>query len=204
MVQPAKRAFDVLVSGMALAALWPILGARSGCQAVLTRPGAVQSDTGQAQAIKVYKFRSMVVSAENRTRHYNFRRRAGDSYGASSATLQTGRTAATAECAAGGYESGGAAPEDPHYVAMYTPEQRRVLQVPPGITSPASLYYRDEESLLNGQDWKTQYIQQVMPAKLAIDLEYVTKANLGQKIFGSSGRNVPVDVAARAEKQEPA
>jgi lipopolysaccharide/colanic/teichoic acid biosynthesis glycosyltransferase len=51
-----------------------------------------------------------------------------------------------------------------------------VLRVRPGITSPASVYFRDEETLLNGPDWEKQYIDKIMPAKLAIDLEYARQA----------------------------
>jgi lipopolysaccharide/colanic/teichoic acid biosynthesis glycosyltransferase len=67
----------------------------------------------------------------------------------------------------------GPRPEDPHYVALYTPEQRRILSVRPGITSAASLQYRREEELLSGLDWEQVYRQEVMPAKIAIDLAYL-------------------------------
>lgn len=69
----------------------------------------------------------------------------------------------------------GPRPEDPRYVALYTPEQRRVLEVRPGITSPASLCYRHEEQLLAGPDWEQVYIEQVMPHKLQIELDYVER-----------------------------
>ena len=67
----------------------------------------------------------------------------------------------------------GPRPEDPRYVALYTPEQRRVLAVRPGITSPASLRYRHEERLLDGPDWRQVYVEQVMPHKLQIELDYL-------------------------------
>jgi lipopolysaccharide/colanic/teichoic acid biosynthesis glycosyltransferase len=67
----------------------------------------------------------------------------------------------------------GPRPEDPRYVALYTPEQRRVLAVRPGITSAASLQYRHEEEMLSGMDWETIYCQEVMPAKIALDLAYL-------------------------------
>ena len=69
----------------------------------------------------------------------------------------------------------GPRPEDPRYVAMYTPEQRRVLLVRPGMTSPASLTFRDEESLLTGPDWEARYVNDVMPKKLQIDLDYLRR-----------------------------
>ena len=67
----------------------------------------------------------------------------------------------------------GPRPEDPRYVARYTPEQRRVLRVRPGLTSPASLRFSREESKLTGEDWETAYLQKILPAKLSEDLEYL-------------------------------
>jgi len=69
----------------------------------------------------------------------------------------------------------GPRPEDPRYVALYTPEQQRVLAVRPGITSPASLRYRNEERLLGGPDWRQVYVEQVMPHKLQIELDYLAR-----------------------------
>lgn len=69
----------------------------------------------------------------------------------------------------------GPRPEDPRYVALYTPAQRRILAVRPGITSVASLAYRDEAALLQGSDWHRTYVERVMPEKLAIDLAYLDK-----------------------------
>lgn len=76
----------------------------------------------------------------------------------------------------------GPRPEDPRYVALYTAEQRRVLDVRPGITSPASIAYRSEEAMLTGDAWEQRYIDHVMPAKLAIDIEYASHANLWKDI----------------------
>ncbi|HET6273363.1 MAG TPA: sugar transferase [Bacteroidota bacterium] len=73
----------------------------------------------------------------------------------------------------------GPRPEDPRYVERYTPEQREVLSVPPGITSPASLHFRNEEALLSGGDWESKYIEQILPRKLAMELEYFPSRSLG-------------------------
>lgn len=73
----------------------------------------------------------------------------------------------------------GPRPEVRKYIEMYSPEQMRVLDVRPGITSLASIRYRNENDILAAaQDPDQTYIEQVMPDKLAIDLEYVGKANL--------------------------
>jgi lipopolysaccharide/colanic/teichoic acid biosynthesis glycosyltransferase len=69
----------------------------------------------------------------------------------------------------------GPRPEDPCYVAHYTPEQRRVLSVRPGMASPAFIKYRHEEELLAaaGDDWECVYLTQILPDKLRMDLEYI-------------------------------
>jgi len=72
----------------------------------------------------------------------------------------------------------GPRPEDPHYVELYSVDDRTVLTVRPGITSLAALLYRDEERLLIGEGWERVYIEQVMPAKLAIDRSYVERQAL--------------------------
>ncbi|MFN2422960.1 MAG: sugar transferase [Cryomorphaceae bacterium] len=70
----------------------------------------------------------------------------------------------------------GPRPEVPEYVAMYTPEQRRVLEVRPGITDYASLrYFHESELLASSADPEQTYIREVMPAKLALNLEYIRR-----------------------------
>jgi lipopolysaccharide/colanic/teichoic acid biosynthesis glycosyltransferase len=67
----------------------------------------------------------------------------------------------------------GARPEDPRYVALYTPEQLRVLAFRPGITSPASIHYRNEETLLTGAEWEKKYVEEILPFKLSLELAYL-------------------------------
>jgi lipopolysaccharide/colanic/teichoic acid biosynthesis glycosyltransferase len=68
----------------------------------------------------------------------------------------------------------GPRPEVPRYVALYTTDQRQVLSVRPGITGMASLDYVDENELLaSSTDPERTYVEDVMPAKLALDLRYV-------------------------------
>ena len=77
----------------------------------------------------------------------------------------------------------GPRPEVREYVDMYTPEQMRVLSVRPGITSLASIRYRNENEILaKADDPDRCYIEKIMPDKLAIDLEYVDKASLWNDI----------------------
>ena len=76
----------------------------------------------------------------------------------------------------------GARPEDPRYVAQYTDDQQKILAFKPGITSPASLHYRNEEKLLAGADWKEQYTKNVLPHKLSLDLSYLRQRTISSDI----------------------
>jgi lipopolysaccharide/colanic/teichoic acid biosynthesis glycosyltransferase len=72
----------------------------------------------------------------------------------------------------------GPRPEDPKYVAKYTPEQRKVLAYTPGITSPASLHLRNEEALFTGGDWLEEYEERVLPHKIETELNYLRRRTL--------------------------
>ncbi len=73
----------------------------------------------------------------------------------------------------------GPRPEVRKYVDLYTPEQMHVLDVRPGVTSLASIRYRNENDILAAaEDPDRCYIEKVMPDKLAIDLEYVANHSL--------------------------
>lgn len=90
----------------------------------------------------------------------------------------------------------GPRPEVPRYVDLYTPEQRAVLSVRPGITGMASIDYIDENEILaRASDPESAYVRDVMPAKLALDLRYVRErsfaldlriisATIGRVFFG--------------------
>jgi len=73
----------------------------------------------------------------------------------------------------------GPRPEVPRYVALYTPEQMKVLSVRPGVTGLTQLEYRNEETMLAGRDnVEEYYIKEIMPAKLALDLQYIHSRTL--------------------------
>ncbi len=73
----------------------------------------------------------------------------------------------------------GPRPEVPRYVALYPPELRAtLLGVRPGITDPASLAFRHESELLaRAADPQREYVEVVMPAKLAISARYIGEAS---------------------------
>lgn len=73
----------------------------------------------------------------------------------------------------------GPRPEVEKYIAYYSEEQRRILQVRPGITGVSQLQFRHEELLLAGQqDVEGFYIREVLPAKLDLDLQYIRRQSL--------------------------
>ena len=78
----------------------------------------------------------------------------------------------------------GPRPEAPCYVKLYTPEQRVVLKMRPGITGMASLQYHEEAELLETKmhqgnlSLEEVYLGYIMPAKLALELEYYRKRSL--------------------------
>ncbi len=69
----------------------------------------------------------------------------------------------------------GPRPEDPRFVAEhYTPAHLATLDVPPGLTSPGSVwYYASAEAELTADDPERHYVERVLPLKLALDLVYV-------------------------------
>jgi lipopolysaccharide/colanic/teichoic acid biosynthesis glycosyltransferase len=70
----------------------------------------------------------------------------------------------------------GPRPEDPHYAALYTAEQREALSVRPGVASLAFLRFGDEEAYIeraDPADIETYYLNELLPEKLAIELQYV-------------------------------
>jgi lipopolysaccharide/colanic/teichoic acid biosynthesis glycosyltransferase len=68
----------------------------------------------------------------------------------------------------------GPRPEDQDFVTHWPADVRQVLlSVRPGITSPASILYRDEESMLQAGNVVDQYLKVILPSKLRLDLLYV-------------------------------
>ena len=68
----------------------------------------------------------------------------------------------------------GTRPEVPKYVNAYTPEMMATLLLPAGITSIASIRYKDEAELLDkAQDVDKTYIEQVLPGKMQYNLESI-------------------------------
>lgn len=77
----------------------------------------------------------------------------------------------------------GPRPEVRKYVDLYTPEQRHVLDVRPGITDPASIRYRNENELLGAaDDPERYYVDVILLDKLRLNLDYVAKHSFGHDL----------------------
>ena len=87
----------------------------------------------------------------------------------------------------------GPRPEVKKYVDLYTEEQRRVLSVRPGITDYASIEYVDENEILgNAEDPDRVYVEEIMPAKIKLNMRYIENRNLNEyfKIIGLTFINI--------------
>ena len=77
----------------------------------------------------------------------------------------------------------GTRPEVPRYVAQYTPEMLATLLLPAGVTAEASICYKDENRLLDGEeDVERTYIETVMPGKMYYNLKAIEEFSLWNEI----------------------
>lgn len=67
----------------------------------------------------------------------------------------------------------GPRPESPAIVALYSPAQRRVLRLRPGITGLAQLVFLHEADNISAEDPLDEYVTKVLPRKLSLDLYYL-------------------------------
>ena len=73
----------------------------------------------------------------------------------------------------------GPRPEVRKYVNMYTPEQKQVLSVRPGITDYASIDYFDENDILEkASDPERSYIDEILPHKIYLSLKYINDQSI--------------------------
>jgi len=78
----------------------------------------------------------------------------------------------------------GPRPEVPRYVELYSPEQRKVLQLRPGVTDPASFaFFNESEILRQAEDAERFYVDDLMPEKIRINLEYAKIAGFATDLL---------------------
>lgn len=77
----------------------------------------------------------------------------------------------------------GPRPEVRRYVKAYSPEGMATLLVRPGVTAPSSIAFKDEDQILNsGGDPEQIYVEQILPEKTRLNLEYVARLSFWKDI----------------------
>lgn len=178
-----KRLFDILVSAIALLLLAPLLLLITVAVAMGSPGGAIfrQLRVGKAGVeFRLLKFRTMRPGSEaggQITVGERDPRITG--VGQFLRKTKLDELPQLINILKGDMSVVGPRPEVPRYVALYTSEQRAVLDVRPGLTSLASIAYINENEVLGrSSDPERTYTEEVLPAKLALDLKYVKERSL--------------------------
>lgn len=78
----------------------------------------------------------------------------------------------------------GTRPESFKYVEKYSPEMYATLLMPAGVTSPASIAYKNESKILeNAENPDEVYLKEILPAKMKYNLEYIKNSNFWYDIL---------------------
>ena len=179
-----KRAFDLIVATLAVLVLLPLLLLLVVAVA-LTSPGGAffaQTRVGKGGAeFRLLKFRSMRPGSEAEGQlTVGGRDPRITAVGHFLRKTKLDELPQLFNILKGEMSLVGPRPEVPNYVALYSAEQRQVLQVRPGLTDYASLEYFEENALLGASENPEEtYIQEVMPAKLALNTKYIEDMGLG-------------------------
>ena len=174
----AKRAMDIAISAAALCVLWPVF-LLIALAIVIDDPGPVfyrQVRVGRGgRPFRIFKFRTMVVDADKKGLSITVGRDSRITrVGAFLRKTKLDELAQLLNVLCGQMSFVGPRPEVPRYVELYTPYQRQVLLVRPGITDYASIAYRNENDLLAGaDDPEKMYIETIMPDKIELNMKYL-------------------------------
>ena len=169
-----KRLFDIVVSLILLILLSPIF-AILAIAIKLDSKGPVfyrqTRVTRYGEKFRIFKFRSMVTDADKGSLL---------TIGGDSRITKTGRFirkykldefSQLIDVFRGTMTFVGTRPEVPRYVEKYTPEMMATLLLPAGITSEASIYYKDENELLDAaENVEKTYLEVVLPDKMKYNL----------------------------------
>ncbi len=183
-----KRAFDLIVSilmlivlaiPMAVISIWIKLDSKGP---VLYRQERV---TTYGKHFRIHKFRTMVSNADKIGTAVTV---GNDSritrVGAKLRHLRLDELPQLIDVIEGTMSFVGTRPEAVKYVERYKPEYNATLLMPAGITSEASIRYKDEDKLLNGADDVDEvYINQVLSAKMKWNLESIRRFRFLREIL---------------------
>jgi len=179
----AKRALDLVASGLGLVLASPILLV-AAVAVRLDSAGPIlfrQTRVGQNfRLFSIYKFRTMTVDAPERSGQITA--------GADPRITRSGRWLRKSKfdelpqlvnVFLGDMSLVGPRPEVPKYVEMFRDQYAAILSVRPGLTDPASVKYRDEAELLAASaDPEREYVQRILPDKIALSRDYIERATL--------------------------
>src|SRR5262249_35179875 len=76
----------------------------------------------------------------------------------------------------------GPRPEDERFIDWSNDIHRAVFTARPGITGPSQIAFRHEERLLTGADIEGTYVASILPAKVALDAEYLERESLASDL----------------------
>jgi lipopolysaccharide/colanic/teichoic acid biosynthesis glycosyltransferase len=186
-IAPGKRLFDVAVSLTALVLLVPVLLAIA-LLVKLGSPGPVlyrqQRVSRGGRLFELLKFRTMVVGADRMAANVSA---TGDPRvtraGAFLRKTYLDELPQLLNVLRGDMSLVGPRPETPEFVALYSPEERRVLTVRPGLAGPSTLAFMDEADLLaTVPDPVAFYTTTVLHDRVRADLTYLERRSIGYDI----------------------
>lgn len=176
----AKRTFDIIVASLLVVILSPILLLLS-ILIKIDSPGPVMFRqvrvTTYGKPFRIFKFRTMVNNADKIGTQVTTK---GDSRVTRMGKMLRGcrldELPQLFNVLKGEMSFVGTRPEVEKYVAHYTDEMKATLLMPAGITSRASIEYKDEERLLESAENADEvYIHQVLPEKMKSNLRAIEK-----------------------------
>ena len=183
----AKRTFDIIVASLLVVILSPILLLLS-ILIKIDSPGPVMFRqvrvTTYGKPFRIFKFRTMVNNADKIGTQVTTK---GDSRVTRMGKMLRGcrldELPQLFNVLKGEMSFVGTRPEVEKYVAHYTDEMKATLLMPAGITSRASIEYKDEERLLESAENADEvYIHQVLPEKMKYNLRAIEKFSFGDDI----------------------
>ncbi len=174
-----KRAFDIIVSLFALIVLSPIFLILAIAIKIDSRGPVFYRQTRVTQYgkhFRIHKFRTMVQNADKGSQVTVNNDSRITRVGKVIRNCRLDEIAQLIDVLQGNVTLVGVRPESPKYVAEYTDEMRATLLLPAGVTSLASIYYKDEAKMLDSvEDADKVYVEKILPAKMYYNLRGLEK-----------------------------
>lgn len=170
-----KRIFDIVVSSIMLVLFSPVF-LFLAVAIKLDSEGPVfyrqERITQYGKSFKIHKFRTMVQNADKGYQVTVNNDNRITRVGRIIRDYRLDEIAQLIDVIEGNLTLVGVRPETPKYVAEYTDEMMATLLLPAGVTSLASIYYKDEAKLLDGaKDVDKTYIEEILPGKMYYNLK---------------------------------